>query len=191
VSPAREYDLSSVASLAIRETRAARWVAYFFAGLLWVGIGTAATLRFLASPARFPDGPESFGLFVEFVAGGFVCLAVGLYLRRSGPTHLTVSSSGLELSDGLERRFAVKWPSGRWPFTVVDYRQAPVANRDPPGQFSSRFRCIPLTSDALEGILAAARESGLTITDERVDATKTSQDPGVHLYHNIRKPKPL
>ena len=190
MSAPREYDLSTVAPLAVRETRAARWVAYLFAGLLWGLSAAGVAVRLLYFSGKFPNGPEGLAFFGFVFVGGFILFGLGLYSRRWGPTHLVVSVSGIELSDGPGRRFAVKWPSGRWPFTVVDYRQAPVANRDPPGQFNRGFRCVPLTSEALEGILASARESGLKIDDERIDATKNSQDPGIHLYHIIRRPIP-
>jgi len=176
-----------VASLAVRETRLARGVSYFFAIFLWAGIGIAVVANLLASPPHGPTWPLGVVIVAIFIAGGCFFFGLALYLRSIGPLRLAVASRGLVFSDGPNRHFMIKWPSGTWPLTVFDNRQGPVSSRALQGAVNRGFRYIPLTSDALDGILAVARESGLTITDGRADATKNSQDPGVHIYHNIRR----
>ena len=189
MSPPPEYDLSSVASLSVRQTRVSRWVAYFFAVFLWGLSASLAIVRWQASSSGFVNDPDGLALVVYMVALGFVILCFGLYFRRWGPSRLVVSASGLEFSDGPSRPFTVPWPSGAWPLAVYDERQAPVFRRGPPGSVHRRFRFIPLTSEAVDGILAVARESGLTVTDGKVDMTRSSQDPGIVIVHNIGRRK--
>ncbi len=124
------------------------------------------------------------------VLGFLAAFSFYLVLAGSGPGSLrvTVGPWGMRFTLPRDREIGTRWPS-RWSyFQISDNREAPRAyqRENPPATIQVRLAHFPLTSEAADGIIAAAREYGMFAGTARLDLTRTSQDPGVLLIHTIR-----
>lgn len=198
MSPGASFDLSSVAAIAPRRIRATRRV-FWGVGLVLLGlaaslapglVGIHATL-WLCYAACVASPGSGYWLALSLSMGwtlflGLFFVIVALWLSRTSPIHLTLSSSGLEFRLPGGKTFSKRWPSRLAYYPLYDYRGAPGSSqrRNPPGEINAG-RWVRLTGEAVDGILSAARSVGLDVRGFKVDITKTPSDPGVLSVYQI------
>jgi hypothetical protein len=180
----QSYDLRAARTAILRDNRPIAW--------LNLGIATFCFAAFVGGPLALAAGSASrlaigFALFSWLLLVGGLMLFGARSLLRSAPTNVTVDSNGLSFKypSGQIRR--VSWKGRPRPFdseavvcdiwvrrgpTQASKAAAPPASIGlcPPYPRKTRFvSTTGLTADALAGILRAAHDLGLRVTEERID----------------------
>ncbi len=201
-----EFDLASAVGPTRRLNRVGCWV--FLAGSAFLGIGWIldALPFLLQSPHPFvlctkylvcTEVPRSqyWSTFIAetviFLGAAGYLIGLALSLFRRGASRLALGPDGLRFTMNLGPPRLVRWPTGWRSIQIIDYREEPKEKRVSGIQGSVRLwaRTVGLTGDAIEAILSAARTRGLEVRTVRVDATRTSEDPGCLVLHTIRARK--
>jgi hypothetical protein len=181
------YDVTAARTAILRDNRQVAWIN--------LGGASACFAIFVGGALAFAGGSEprlttALALFSVFLLFGGFLLFGAWSLQRSAPTKVTIDSSGLSFEYPSGRHRRVSWKGRPRPFesepVVGDIwvRRGPTQSRKTAAAPATIAFCPPyprktqfvsttgLTAEAMAGILRAAREIGLRVTEERTDALR-------------------
>ncbi len=110
--------------------------------------------------------------------------------EAGSPTGILVDRDGLRLQYPDGKEISAKWPGRLSYWLIEDYREL----SPPPPPFPVQgltilagWRRVPLTGEAIDGVLSAAKEAGLSVTTIRIDS-KSPSVSGRAVRHYLQPP---
>jgi hypothetical protein len=180
----QSYDLRAGRTAILKDNRPVAW--------LNLGVSTLCLTSYVVVPLALADGSAprlalGFALFSWLLLVGVLMLFGTWSLLRSAPTEMTADSNGLSFEYPSGRHRRVSWNGRPRPFETqpvvcdVWVRRGPAQASKRAATHATISLCPPyprktrfvsttgLTSEAVAGILRAAHDLGLRVTEERID----------------------